>query len=1476
MPQYLVGEIERYCRIRTTLDDDGEEPFSTADEGFLAPPYEADARPLPGAVVRPHVAAASGSLVLLGEPGVGKTTVFRKLMGADGECEWIEAVALVDSTFQDLLGRLLDVADGAPITIVIDQLDESPMLHRLPARLRAMSSTVLRPIRFLVACRTAEYPRDLTAVLEDLTGSCTVADLAPLTRQQALDLVVGHGYAPEDLISAAVEAGAGALASVPLSLELLGRVFEAEGVLPRNASEIFEAAVERLAEEPIMGTQASPGQRLAIAGRAATRMLLSGCRTLWNGRALDASPGDMNIAQLASGTESVATAPFAVTLPGVDEAVRSAMFTGRSDERFAFRHSSIASYLAARHLVQVGVPQSQLLQVLLASEDSVNFSVPLPLRETATWLVAIAPTSNGWLARLDPEALAPYSSVINDDAVREVIVDGLLLRAPSLELSNRSWQRARWNLRHPGLHLQLADILTAGREPSDWDAMARVRLAIRLAEGAEAPELAPALLAVAEGDAWAPHTRRAAAAAAYSCDRPLAASRLTSLLARFSDRAWATTADPDDELRGELLDLLWPEHIATSDVLGHLRPRRRSNLIGSYAMFLRRFGTSVRGEDLATTLAWALQAIEPAQVSAVGADDDDPTADVADVDEDAPVGTLDATLIDLLLHSALADDRAEDFTPLAARLASARLRRYEPIEMPPAIDDGDETAIADTTTRHRVRREFAVELAAVALEAGDRADLWQVVSGWRARYAFGQREAEPAERRGTLVDRADFVWLLDRCDADEGIRRRAAGQLAAHVFDREDPAAVAFAAERVGRPSWEFVGPFFEAIELDSDLARMLRRASKPRPPRVWSESAAWHDRVREVLALLDEGEITPFWQLVRLLQVDPARGTQHDPEQKDDVFAFPGAVALTASDRQLVAETMARYIVEEHDHSSTWLGSGTWDRRALAGYLALCHEDRQGRLSAVNEEVLGHWVGSVVWFRPHDDEDAHRRRERLLARFAELCPEQTHDALVVLCRGDLSRGRHVWSLHHLALPPRIEIVSAAQRVCHELLEALARLPRHIEAQEAPPTVADGEMPSELVVPASAQAVAAAVDAWAHLTSFLAEADTGAFEALLMEALRADDGTAASILGAEAAASGLRRDPEKYWPSLRSRLDDPGFGRFVAYRVADSGLSLESTDDAVIDDLYRWARAMFPPDQDQNIAEAHWVSDDETARRWRDSILRVLVDRGTARAIAVLNRLAAGDPENLALRSTLVAAQEAARLRAWRPPSSNELAGLLIDPRRRLVRSDAELLGVLLEVFDAVAADLPTHGELLWNYLRGQETVADDVVDQEPWAPKLEGSLQAYLAHELRLRLGRGGAVVNREVLVKPTSAEGAGTRTDILVEAVERHGLSGEAIRSAAVIEIKGNWNRELFTGMRDQLVDDYLPNLASTAGVYLVGWFPLEHWTVHSGRRRDVPRRSAEEVRDELEQQARTLGAPRGVSLSPVVLRIPRPHRR
>ena len=115
------------------------------------------------------------------------------------------------------------------------------------------------------------------------------------------------------------------------------------------------------------------------------------------------------------------------------------------------------------------------------------------------------------------------------------------------------------------------------------------------------------------------------------------------------------------------------------------------------------------------------------------------------------------------------------------------------------------------------------------------------------------------------------------------------------------------------------------------------------------------------------------------------------------------------------------------------------------------------------------------------------------------------------------------------------------------------------------------------------------------------------------------------------------------------------------------------------------------------------------------------------------------------------------------------------------------------------------------------------------------------------------------------------GKRTDIFVNTLRRS-ETGEPIDPiAAVVEAKGCWNDELFTALGTQLVGDYMVQLAAPVGIYLVGWFDLVNWDRKDSRRRRVPKRAIDEVRQQLE--GRAAAAPEGFLVRAVVIEIGSP---
>jgi hypothetical protein len=1586
------AKVPRLCRVRTGTESD-ETPFPLDLDGFLdssaAIASTADTV-TSGTLIAPVAAAMAGALVLLGEPGVGKTTVFggltEGLPGIDEASQgehallWLDAARLTESSFQELLGRRLQalpeaprlagttanaphapiVAESSPdgrdgtLTIVLDQVDESPMLRWLAADLAAaMKGRDTSRLRVLLACRTADYPSVLTAVLADAVGGCVLADLAPLTRAEAVTLAASadvEGQVDgEAVVAAAVAAGAGALASVPLTLELLVRVFHKAGVLEGSPADLFAKGARLLADEHddrrrAAATVTSLDQRLAIAGRIAARLLLAGRRTVWFGSDLAAGPLDVPAGSLASGTERTPNGPFEVTAAMVSATLGTALFTGRGEDRLAFRHSSLAAYLAVSHLREHQVPHPQLATLFLVSGDDATTSIPVPLRETAAWLVALDPAQSDWLTTADPESLAAHSVVVDSAAMRALVVRGLLERAPQIELSDASWRRARWQVAHPGLADQLAAVLAEvpGGEPQDWPTQARVRLAVRLAGEAAASDLAEPLLELAEHEGWSSYTRRLAARSAFETALELAVPRLRALLLdRLADETYAAANDPDDELRGALLELLWPDHLALEEALGQLRPRRDRWLFGLYARFLRTMPDRVGEADIPRLLAWAQARMEaapaapdaPVERATVG---EEPTPEgrqplgesaANDVDlSDMPIGQLDRDLLEGVIDRALAGESALGHINAVAPLLWARLRRFEPVALPAPLDVVDPPGVEPERARE-LRRALARALVALTLAAqdADLGDYRHLVTGWQGRRAIWRRPSltdeaglRPAQRHW-LLDAGDFHWALQAAVEAQAAgtfeMAQALGAVASVIFDWSDAASFEAAYEQRNSPVSEQLRWIWEAVRLDSQRARNLREsflASRDLQPEPWPEAERFTAQLREQLAAAVEGNTVAFWQLLWGLQFDPQTGQAPVPRLDDDISSFPGIAVLGEQAEDAVRDAAPRYLTTEDDHAASWLGTNRYDKRAWAGYLALAALDAAGRLDDVPGDVWASWVGALMWFpaRPVGAGDADRK-QRMLSLAARHAPGALAAAVARLVRGDLARGHSPLELELIDPGWAPELADAVFKLLGEVATALLRIPTEpdpADGQGAGPTAGAAEEPSGtestsvpdvVTLAATEEARAAALDTWETLLRLLLAADTDRAIAVARDALgAAADGERQRRLAVFAARTLLQVDAPTFWPEAKAAIDrDPGFSRELALSWAGDradALDLHSLDEPSLAEVYRWLADLFRPADDVIEAGVHFVSREEAARLWRDTVLRELAQRATSAAVSELARLAADFPDRLDIAASLLVARGGVQANAWSPPSPEQVAKLLSNARRRLVRSTAELAAVLQDTVADIAADLPAHGELLWDRQpaarrragsRTKPPSATTPANGEPpkedtWRPKPEAALSAYLAHEFTLRLSGRGVAVNREVLVQPRNPYGAGDRTDIAVQATLVHDPyaatpAAAPERLVVVVEVKGAWNDGLLSDQRNQLAERYLPESSSDTGIYVVGWYPVDLWTAaQDGRRTKARRLVRADVERALAEQAVNIISELKLHTRPVVLEIPRPH--
>jgi hypothetical protein len=1377
-----------------------------SDGGFLSDPTSHIWR---GAQPQPKTLdelADHRALVLLGEPGLGKSTALANEMDRVGASTHGGVVSMREdlrafSSEELFYRRIFDNPtfraweDGdSHLVLHLDSLDEALLRIDSIANLLA-DELPRRPharLSLRIACRTAVWPGGiLEPALTGLWGEAGVGvfELAPLRRIDVNAAAKLRGIDPDAFIRALFEADAVPFAIKPLTLNLLFDIFARDGRLPHSTGEIYRKGGLLLCEETNASRRGArrtgtlnPEQRLRTAGRIAAATMLANRYAVWTGiESGSVPPQDVVISALAGGREEGGFPGFDVGEPHIREVLDTGLFTARGPEEMGWAHQSYAEFLAAQYLVDREVSPDNILKVLTHPSGGL---VP-QLAVVAAWIASLSAPVRDALIQNEPFVLLRADLSAWSPSDIEALTGAFLKaldekRATDLMIGIASFYP---RLAHPNLDVQLRAYFT----DTGKFIMSR-RAAIMIAGACKRTGLQADLLSLTLDPAQDAGLRASALAAI----RDMGGNGVAAQLLGFVNGTAGN--DPHEEMRGYALQILWPNHITAADLFNPL-VAPDEGYVGSYIHFLNYIlPDSLSVASLPAALGWARGYI--ASAGYIG-------------------GFHLKSLADSIMVHAWAhmDDDATR-SSLVAYLRTALSQAGEMLR----------------GTDHRMQQKFR---EALADDDGPRR---------RLMHAMLQARVERIDafhyRRAGLLQTSDLAWLLSLAPggsaSDALLDRESLCNAVEVTCDLYTPAQfdkIYDAAERWSLLRTRFQG-VFDGVLLDSrdaQQARQYQEMSKTYSQPAPAISPPPSERVANDLKNFEAGNWRAFWHLNIDLMLTPTSPAFSDLDYV--ITAMPGWGDADAGTRLRIMRAAEQYLSAGKTSVAGWIGTNRYKRNDLAAFraLILLKQHDSAAYARIPDDVWRKWAPAIAAIPQRFEDDTPAEVKMVLADAVAKAPAAFVRAVRTLIRRERTRAaKNAAPVHHGAsflalrnLEPCWQSVPLCESVLAELKD--------------PSNTAD---------------------------QFAVLADTLLAAPFLpaRDDLRAQlhDGTLTDSDKAVAAANALATHALlASWPVLWDRLQaDSGFARTffltLALRYAFRESIFSELPERALADIYVLLERIFLRKDDpvQQGGRVHAVGAHEQVTHLRDRLPGELAARATPDAVAALRWAVTELPDVTGLIFTLRKAEQLMRMRTWAPLSVAEVRRLTRDRKSVLVQSPDDLIALLVGALREYERQL--HGETptirgLWDRQGGGKT----------YRPVEEDALSDDVKRFLQRELADSGIVVNREVEIGRVPGAPVGKRTDIRVQAIRRGPDSEPLDTLVAVIETKGCWNAQLFSALKDQLHDDYLVRLAAPVGIYLVGWFDKTKWDAKDGRKAATPNISPAEARQRLDDQARAIPA-------------------
>jgi predicted NACHT family NTPase len=1376
--------------------------INLGDRGYLVDPESEYGHLLNPELVSLESIADMPCLVLLGEPGIGKSQEMANLFKYT--VEKIEPshpplelnLRSCNSLAIDLVQNrdFIDWNNGEhKLYLFLDSLDEGLLtVGNLATQLvdefnKNKYRDKLDRLYIRVACRTAVLPQILEQGFRKLwEENLAIYELAPLRYVDVENAARAENIDSQNFLSEVWDKTLVPLAIKPLTLGFLLNIYKRNGDRfppDRTLCNFYLEGCRLLCEENNLSRQSAnqigileADERLIIAARIAAITVFANRFAIWTGTDRGEVPAeDVLLRQLILGNEFSNGRAVEVTESTIREVIGTPLFSSRGSNRMGWAHQTYAEFLAAWYLVQHQIPLTQIKELIFSAEDPDRKLIP-QLHETAAWLANISDDVLQEIIKTDPDVLL-RSDVSTDANIRSAILDRLLTLYEQEKLFDRNLDNYHHyaKLNYPGLADRLHPYIHDTTKQFD------VRdLAINIAEVCKCSELREELVNVVLNSSE-PISLRASAARAISS---IGDEQFKLKLKPLAIEQIAT--DEDDQLKGYALKAVWPCHLTAEELFFSISPPKQGNFIGSYHIFTDyELVQKLQANDLLIALKW----LERQGVRGIGHPFD---------------GLGDAILIKAWENFEL-QGILESFT----RIVLVQWREYQSITTHGSkIEQQFKSSfLKDIEKRHQLI-EQAVSIISQKPED--------------AHYLLNHST-------NNVLTSDDIFWMLDRIQkSDSEQEQKVWARLIKRTFQAPElmpeEAKVILDIAQINSTLYDEFLCWMKTIDLDSVDAVEIRAS--------YLQGQSWQSQERERNALLDpspdkrvinrldsfeSGNLQAWLDLNLEMTLLPISRIYNDICRQADITYLPGWENADVYTRSRIVKA-AEVFIQNWRSVSSGINLTEID---VAGYkaLRLLLSEDYDRLSSIPTEVWQQFarIMPLVYVYTSDSryvEPHHLLMKEVYARVPDECVK----ILIPLIDRDNKQHGDVHLLN-------------AFQVCWDdkLLSVLsAKLTdRSLKAKSL------GKLLEQL------------------LKHDLITAKNFA-KSLILLPLPSDEDEHEKVM--IAARLLIKNSDSQSWQFIWSLIQqDSAFGREIieysgSHYLYDTQFKLNETQLA---DLYLWLVHQYPYNEDSchnNETGFQPVSSREGIGRMRDSVLSQLREKGTLQACTEIQRLSQQLPEITWLGKTLIYAQANMRRKTWQSPKPEQILQLVFDREKRLVQSGEQLLDVLIESLDRLTLEL-----------QGETSAVRDIwdknVNSNSFRPIDENAFSDYIKRFLDRDLKSRGIVANREVELRRGSGGNPGERTDIHVDAVVKLPTGETYDCITVIIEAKGCWHPELQTAMESQLVNRYLADNTCKYGLYLIGWFSCPQWDSQDRRNQRTPQMNIDEAKIQFNRQAEML---------------------